>query len=719
MSGKINSHMLPALVENGLLPGRLYTQALVLFRNAKAWDGWALRSLLALGTGHFLAGVIFFFAYNWHDLSEAVKFGIVFGGMILSALAWIGLKLDKPIAQVFGISLTVLIGVFLAVFGQVFQTPAAIYVPFTIWTIMALPFAAVSRSLAHWAVWLIIATIAVNTYIGFGLQDLYGREVYFWAYAAVAFIYCVLLFVYDRVQNMWPEWARAGWFRVLLLTIGFVYANAAFATAVLDNQINWAWPVIPIMGVGVLAYLNKLNHDRLSFPPPAQIACLVLAATGLGAMAAQIGLRTIGELTDSGDAFVFDLLLGFIWMAGITFVLAKAFKHFGDIDKHEQNTSVSVNEISDASETVEGYFNPARALDVEVFSSDLQLNAVSVQDVLRAETADTSPWYMELFLGFSGVFTAILAMSFLGTFLAVTLNVDRPEYFLGLGLVVYGGAVFMRLKINGLFPRHFFNTLLMGGGALAVIGAAMFFEGEAGFILFAMLLSALTLWLIHDRILEFLMAAGFAGMLTYALLYYNVPYAFIWLYVVCVIMGIICVTLPSKIGFGKSRNFRVLGAAGAAFLLTPCYFAVTGGMKTLQAFMISERLGVENLPAAPDWVERVISATIVGLAVWYLNRLRGENDEFTPHITILFLLLLAIMMMPLGSAAALLLILTGYILGLRSLTIVGILAQIAYIVWYYYDMDISLLYKSLLLMGFGTVLLVVYSIVIKRGAKHV
>lgn len=727
MGQLISSHQLPALVKQGLLPGRLYSKSLSLFRNAKAWDGWALRALLALGAGHVLAGIIFFFAYNWHDLSQVMKFGLVLGGMVLSAIAWIGLKLDKPIAQVFGISLTVLIGVFLAVFGQVFQTPAALYTPFTLWAVMALPFAAVSRSLAHWAVWLVVAFVAANMYIVFGLGHTNGDSIYFWAYALVAAVFFALLIAYDRIQNIWPDWARAGWFRVLLVMAGFVFANIAFAIAVLDNHINWAWPVIPVIGLYVLIYLYKLNHDGFAYPPLARIACLVLTATGLGAMAAQIGLRAIGELMDKGDAFVFGFLLGFLWMAGVTFILAKAFKHFGTQFKHEQDIAAPSQETVG---TPKGDFNPSNHLNAETFATELQIDPATVQDVLQVDADDIMPWYMEMFLGFAGFFTAILAMLFLGTLLAVTMKIDSPGSFLTLGLVVYAGAMFARLKTNGLFPRHFFNTLLMGGGALAVFGAALLVEGEIGFILFSMALSALTLWLVRDRILEFLMAAGFAGVLVYALLHYHVPYAFICFYAICAALGVLSITRPIKAGVGASRQTIVLGAAGAAFLLAPCFFELTGiadTIKTMQARMI---FGAD-IPNMPDryqipWlrllIPRLLSALIAGAAIWYLNtqsKLKSEMVRFRPPLLILMLLLVAMAIMPLGSAAALLVLLTGYILGHRSLTIVGSLAQIAYIVWYYYDMDITLLNKSLLLMGFGAILLLVYFIAFRRGGRHV
>ena len=41
------------------------------------WRLWAQRALLVLGAAHFLAGVVFFFAYNWEDLGPFARFGLI------------------------------------------------------------------------------------------------------------------------------------------------------------------------------------------------------------------------------------------------------------------------------------------------------------------------------------------------------------------------------------------------------------------------------------------------------------------------------------------------------------------------------------------------------------------------------------------------------------------------------------------------------------------
>jgi len=716
----ITSQALPGLVSSGMLPGQLYMKALLFFRSSKAWNSWAMGALLALGAGHLLAGIIFFFAYNWNDLSPFVKFALVQGGMVVSAIAWISLKFDKPVAQAFGISLTVLIGVFMAIYGQVFQTPAAIYTPFTMWAFLSLPFAAVSRSLAHWTVWLVVACVAVLSYAHVQIVPNAGREALVWVYAGMALVFLVLLIVYDRVQNKWPGWARAAWFRLALVAACMVFANLSVGEGLWDNTIALSVMAAIVISVAAFAYLYTYKNQNFANPPQARIACLVIAASGLALMAAQTGVRLIAETEKLLD-IVGMFFIGFLFMAGLTYALARSFKHFTENFSHEQKRPLAAENPNE----VDANLDVISRHPLNTFANTLGIDADKTAQALAQPLAqsgdDDAPWYMEMFLGFAGVLTAILAIGFLTVVLYEITNVKDEASMIFLGLLVYGGAMFMRLASKGLFSRHFSNTLLLGGGALAVVGAGLVNNGGIGFIVFTGVLSALTLWLVRDRILEFVMAAGLSALTVYVLMEYRIPFAFSVFYIVFSAVGLLALSLPLKTGLARWRNRRVLMATGTAFLLAPCIFAVffSGANWTEQL-----NLGVSN-----DWAERIASVLVTGGAVWYLNRARSATDTtdttdaaggaFRPPLPILVLLLVAVTLMPLGSAAALLVMLSGYILGMRSLAILGTLAQIGFITWFYYDLEMTLLNKSLVLMGSGAVLLVAYGLTIKRGNYHV
>ena len=69
---------------------------------------------------------------------------------------------------------------------------------------------------------------------------------------------------------------------------------------------------------------------------------------------------------------------------------------------------------------------------------------------------------------------------------------------------------------------------------------------------------------------------------------------------------------------------------------------------------------------------------------------------------------------PLGGASALLLILTGYILGSKSLAMIGTLLQIYFLTMFYYDLSLDLLTKSIILFVSGLVFLAVWMVVSRR-----
>jgi len=148
----------------GLIPVGQYLDAVYRCREPVYWTRWALRALLALGVGHLLAGIVFFFAYNWDDLSSFAKFGILEAGILISVVLALIVNIDRVGGQALLIAASVLVGTVLAVIGQVYQTGADAYELFTVWALLIIPWALASRSAAHWTVWLVVVYAALNLY---------------------------------------------------------------------------------------------------------------------------------------------------------------------------------------------------------------------------------------------------------------------------------------------------------------------------------------------------------------------------------------------------------------------------------------------------------------------------------------------------------------------------------------------------------------------------
>ncbi|MCB1744986.1 MAG: DUF2157 domain-containing protein [Gammaproteobacteria bacterium] len=159
---------LAPLSRAGVLPPSRYTQAAYLCRDWTFWSRWATHALLALALAHLLAGIVFFFAYNWRDLSAVVKFTLLESAVIASVGAAAWARLDSLAGQALLIAASVLVGVLLAVVGQVYQTGADAYELFSWWALLVTPWVLISRCAPHWLIWLVL----VHT--GFAL---YGEQV--------------------------------------------------------------------------------------------------------------------------------------------------------------------------------------------------------------------------------------------------------------------------------------------------------------------------------------------------------------------------------------------------------------------------------------------------------------------------------------------------------------------------------------------------------------
>ena len=120
--------------------------------------GLALLAALLLG-----AGLIFWVAANWQDQTRAFKLGLLEGAVLLGALAALPFPRMRTAALLLA---TLALGALLAFVGQTYQTGADAWQLFATWAALALVWALVARSDGLWAVWLLIAGLAIALWSG-------------------------------------------------------------------------------------------------------------------------------------------------------------------------------------------------------------------------------------------------------------------------------------------------------------------------------------------------------------------------------------------------------------------------------------------------------------------------------------------------------------------------------------------------------------------------
>src|SRR5882724_10100029 len=77
-----NRALIDRLYADGVLTESAYNAALSYIPRRRNWWTWINRSLLFSGASLMLAGIVFFFAYNWNRLPSMAKFSLIEGILV-------------------------------------------------------------------------------------------------------------------------------------------------------------------------------------------------------------------------------------------------------------------------------------------------------------------------------------------------------------------------------------------------------------------------------------------------------------------------------------------------------------------------------------------------------------------------------------------------------------------------------------------------------------
>ena len=240
------------------------------------WLQFAHYLLLGAGVAFLLSGVVFFFAYNWAALPRLAKLGTAGGVLAVTGLVAILAPLRDGLRRVLLTATVVLIGVLLAVLGQVYQTGADSVQLFQLWSVFALPWVAL---VGYAPLWLILVVLLNTTLI------LYTQQVgVAWALLATGMV----LFV----------------FNLILWAVVYLLRSA-------DEGFGWLIKLIALW----TATVATINTATGSFGDnlPSLTLALVLA-TGLYAYWIRLGLaqRSIFYLAVVGCSAIFTVLFLFL-----------------------------------------------------------------------------------------------------------------------------------------------------------------------------------------------------------------------------------------------------------------------------------------------------------------------------------------------------------------------------------------------------------------------
>ena len=159
-----NRRELVSLIEQGAMAPEQVAKAVSVAGLHPAPHAWAAlldRLLLWLGGLALAFAVLFFVAYHWVAMGHWLRFGLVQAALLVAIGAAVWWPASRRVVQVALTAAFVLLGVLLALVGQVYQTGADPWQLFFAWALLGLPWVWAARFSPLWLVWLGVGNLAI------------------------------------------------------------------------------------------------------------------------------------------------------------------------------------------------------------------------------------------------------------------------------------------------------------------------------------------------------------------------------------------------------------------------------------------------------------------------------------------------------------------------------------------------------------------------------
>jgi uncharacterized membrane protein len=203
----------------------VFTTCMARLRSVEVWRRWGALCFMILGTALLVCGVVFFFAWNWQAMERWQRLGLAAVGVLIPALGsqWLGLQaLSGKLALLGSCMMT---GVFLAVFGQEYQTGADAYGLFVGWAVLILPWVLCATFEPLWLIWLVIVSLGYSLHWGQVLA--YKPTETPWTYVPIglSLLYALALAAKESFAARGATWLQPLWSRWTLLFLALAPAT--------------------------------------------------------------------------------------------------------------------------------------------------------------------------------------------------------------------------------------------------------------------------------------------------------------------------------------------------------------------------------------------------------------------------------------------------------------------------------------------------------------
>lgn len=316
--------------------------------------------------------------------------------------------------------------------------------------------------------------------------------------------------------------------------------------------------------------------------------------------------------------------------------------------------------------------------------------------------AEQTLWYIRAMQGFAGWLAALFLIGFLGVGVAGLFEHGTALIVMGL-IINYASYVFFKTKPDSDFFEQLVLVFSLTGQFLFVFGLFELFEfRNRQLLLVVAVYQTVLAWLINQWLHRFL-STWFAIMALFwgfdLLVYTGLGSAalavlFVWLWL-------------DKTGWQTEKVFYEPIAYASAFALLQ--YNLPHGLGMASWFWYRQ--------VEPTWlmlnghyIAAVLNSAVLLYFIFRVMREQQLNFSSTSGKLIVLAVILSLFtaLPVIGLSSALLVLLVGFARRNPFLLVLGVLAMLGFVSWFYYNLNTTLLNKSLILMLAGLVLLFGY-----------
>lgn len=707
---------------------------------AKTWHRF-FTQFTGITSGVSLAlALVFFIAYNWSYMGKMAKFGLVEAALLLTIIVYCVFAyrgLFKLTQQLLLLIASLITGSLLALVGQVYQTGADSWQLFFGWAVLITPWVVIARLPALWLLWLGLINLSFTLYstvTGFGfITTTYASLLYLVASTAINSLALILglKFTSNFINKGIRPWSNSG-----------VANESKVKTTSEAVSLCLHWSLYAV------AALVVYFATRLGLYPLLKVTSLLPGGLAFGAWLAvmtffyqrfrkqQIDLLMLTLLSGSVILILMVIAtqyiapyLGNLGLFALAFMLialsASAVNWLRNLNTGLKNTSLKQQSLKNNS-----YNSVEEGEDCDVLDEfDNNPRALDNTTAIKAPFINSNtPWYLQLFLGLTGLLSGALITGFLVMLLNTALRDIPIKLILSVLLFFISFMLFhphfFRRSTAATTPdkadkSHTFGSSLafaLSLSAQAFLAAVLFQSFEASVLRVSsfMLLQLLLFVLIQDRLHRFVSAFIALGCLVWLLSYYQLPeLSAALLALSATVTGLPIAKLPSSkkpqpLNFSQNHFTQYLSDSS---LLKPLNYASTLMLLLVSVVFIAAEHTQYIVGVATEFGYHYPLAQILIIAVCLyaahliLSHYQLKLTSKTGRLVGLSIIGLGMVSLHVpGILATSLVIIMAVANQNKTLFGLGISALVGYIFWYYYQLDSSLLLKSGSLMAVALVL---------------